>query len=249
MNGVVITTALREKECTEALQLVLDYTPKPRKIVLCHSPGRPELDAEWPKYLAAANPEVIYRKLTPGQSGGMTAAWNLGFRILRDEGCDAIVCMNDDVYVNSSWPNIFATAREYTKSMVGPVSNKPGVDYTRHQKQAGTIDKVWVFEKEQYALKGDGSSSKEPLFCVNGFCFALHGSLCDDLILEYGEVLDQAGYPWGGQEEDLGRRIEKMGGTVAVDGRTYVIHLKFSDWRTHGLKNQDFRPRKDSPNP
>jgi GT2 family glycosyltransferase len=241
MNGVIITVALRQKEATECLKRVLKYTPKPRTIIMVHCPGRPDLDREWPAELAAKNPEVIFHK-RPGASGGMTGAWNLGFRIAQLEGCDAIVCMNDDVYVDKTWPNFFDCIRENPKSYCGPVSNKPGVDYTGVQKQASVTDTYYRFKEFKRAIKSDGSLSKSEHFCVNGFCFGLHASLCDDLNNNWGEVLDQAGYPWGGQEESLGHRVHRLGHDIVVDGYTHVIHLKFSDWRTHKLHNRKVKP-------
>lgn len=241
MNGVIITVALREMEATQCLKLVLKHTPKPRRIIMIHCPGRPDLDADWPAKLAAKYPEVIFHK-RPGGSGGMTGAWNLGFRIALAEECDAIVCMNDDVYVNETWPNFFKCIRDYPCSYCGVTTNKPGVDYTGAQKQSGVTDQYYYFIKYKKAIKSDGSLSKEAHFCVNGFCFGLSGSLSQHLTRDYGEVLDQAGYPWGGQEESLGRRLHEMGYDIVVDGYTHVIHLKFSDWRRHKLKNRDFKP-------
>ena len=236
MNGVIITTALREKECAEALRRHLQFTPKPRAIILVHCPGRPEFDVPWPEALAEKNPEVIFLKTKPGATTGLTGAWNYGFRKALELGCDAIVCVNDDVYVNDTWPTFFETIRNHPRAaMFGPVSKRPGVDYTRVQTQPCADDTQWIFTQEQPA-----GSKQEMYFCVNGFCFGLSGSVSSDLAQVYGEVLDAAGYPWGGQEEDLGRRIQGMGGELVVDGRTYVDHLKFSDWRKHNLKNREW---------
>jgi GT2 family glycosyltransferase len=240
MNAVIISTAIRQKECTHALKLVLKHTPEPRRIILIQCVGKPEFDSEWPRELAEQHPEVIFHK-TDG-TGGLTGAWNLGFRLA--EGCDAIVCMNDDVFVNNTWPNIFDTIRANVRCFVGPVSKKPGVDYTNHQKQDGPIDKQWTFGYWQQGIKDGGVKTKASYFCVNGFCWGLSGSLCRDLTLMYGSLLNEVDYPWGGQEEDLGRRVYDMGGILLVDGRTYVDHLKFSDWRTHKLTSpQPPRPK------
>lgn len=238
MNGVIITTALREKECAHTLKLQLKHTPKPRAIILIHCPGKPEFDLPWPEKLAAKYPEVIFLKTKPGATSGLTGAWNLGFRTALAMGCDAIVCMNDDVYVDETWPNFFNCISQYPCSYCGPTSKKPGVDYTGAQKQSGPTNKYYYFKEFKKAIKGDGSLSKEEHFCVNGFCFGLSGSLCQYLINDYGEVLDQAGYPWGGQEESLGHRLYKMGYDIVIDGYTHVVHLKFSDWRQHKLHNR-----------
>lgn len=233
-NGVIITTAIRKDVCTETLKRVLEHTPHPRMIILIHYPGQPQLDSDWPEELAKANPEVYFIKMKPGGTGGLTAAWNEGFKSARAGLCDAIVCMNDDVYVNETWPAIFNSIRNHPRVAVfGPVSNNPGVDYTQAQKKPWSFDKQWIFTKEQPA----GSHGKN-YFCLNGFCFGLSGSVVDDLRETYGGVLDDKNFPWGGQEEDLGRRIEKMGGELVVEGRTWVKHLKHSDWRVLGLKNQ-----------
>jgi len=235
MNAVIITTAIREKVATECLERVLLYTPSPRTIILMHCVGKPELNADWPRELAEKHPEVIYCK-TDGE-GGVTAAWNLGFQIALDEGSNAIACINDDVYVDSSWPNFFDTILKNDISMVGPVSKNPGVDYTGRQRQWGSRSESWTFIDPMHVKKNDGSITKRTYFCTNGFCFGLSGFLCDVLTSTYGRVLNQDKYPWGGQEEDLGERILKEGGSIVIDGGTYVDHIKFSDWRKLGCTN------------
>ena len=230
MNGVIITVALRMREAKECLKSVLTYTPKPYKIIMVHCPGRPDLDAEWPAQLAAKHPEVIFKKID-GRQGGMTAAWNLGFKTALAEGCDNIVCMNDDVFVNKTWPNIFDTINGWQRpAIVGPISSNPGCDYTGGQKRDAAREIISVFTKEQPA-----GSKQKMYFCLNGFCFGLSGTVCRDLIDIYGDVLDAEKYPWGGQEEDLGRRLQKLEGDLVVDNRTYVEHVKFSDWRKLNL--------------
>lgn len=232
-NGVIISTAIREDEAKQCIENILRYTPSPRAVLLMHAPGSPEIDAEWPEQVAKQY-GILFKKMEPGQSGGLTAAWNEGFRILMDEHhCTSIICMNDDVFVTPGWHNIFQTIKDNPLAMVGPVSNNPGVDYTGCQKATEAKNEKVLIN----ARRRSGSKQKE-YYCVNGFCFGLSSSLCRMLINKYGSILDSKNFPWGGQEEDLGFKIEKLGGPLIVDKNSFVHHIKYSDWRRLGFLNK-----------
>lgn len=238
MNGIVVTTALRKEVCTKAVELLMEFTPEPYRIVISHCPATQEIDDDWPKKLADKH-GLDYLKAEVASPGGCTEGWNMGFQHLLDKGCDIIVQVSDDVFVNKTWPEFFKTIEEHKSlAIFGPVSSKPGVDYTGKQLQPWAVNKKWVFNKSQKA-----GSRAAHYYCVNGFCWALKAPVVDELIKTYGAVLDQENWPWGGQDEDLGRRIEKMGGELVVDGRTWVQHIKHGDWRTLKLylrqKNKD----------
>lgn len=232
MNGVIITAAIRPESTRKCLEQVILHTPLPRCIMLIDNASPNQKIAD----LAREYPGVGYARFKSDKHGGLTACWNFGFKYLLEAGCDVVACINDDAYVNETWPQFFEEARGNPNHiMLGPTTNKPGMDYTNYQLAKGPTsgDDAVVYYWSDYVT---AKKNSKQYFNVNGFCFALKAATIQALREEYGEVMDQVKYPWGGQEENLGRRLKKLGGLIGVDTRVFVEHEKFCDWRRLGKK-------------
>jgi len=65
--------------------------------------------------------------------GGLTRSWNQGLRLARDFGCDYVICGNNDIIFPKLWYQGLLHALENGYSLVGPVSNAPGVTAKHRQ--------------------------------------------------------------------------------------------------------------------
>jgi hypothetical protein len=65
--------------------------------------------------------------------GGLTRSWNQGLRLARDFGCDYVICGNNDIVFPELWYQGLLHAIENGYSLVGPVSNAPGVTAKHRQ--------------------------------------------------------------------------------------------------------------------
>jgi glycosyltransferase involved in cell wall biosynthesis len=65
--------------------------------------------------------------------GGLTRSWNQGLRIARDIGCDYVICGNNDILFPAFWYQGLLRTLCDGYSLVGPVSNAPGVTAKKKQ--------------------------------------------------------------------------------------------------------------------
>ena len=65
--------------------------------------------------------------------GGLTRSWNKGLSIAKDMGCDYAICGNNDVLFPPMWYQGLLHAMESGYSLVGPLSNAPGVTAKKKQ--------------------------------------------------------------------------------------------------------------------
>lgn len=228
-TGVVITTAIRPDWARKCLESVLEHCPKPRVVILMDNNSRDQNREDIEALAREYQDQVVYMRFND-EKGGMTRAWNTGMWYCYNQACDVIMQHNDDTEVDSTY-KYFCEAVSRTAGallMVGPKSNKPGVDYTGHQK---LLDRSKLKEGNRVVIYPDAKEG-----CVNGFCWGVTRDTMEAMHKRWGMFLDEKRYPWGGQEEDFGRRLRAMGGKAAVAEGAYVYHEKFSDWRRLGKK-------------
>lgn len=220
-NGVVITTAIRAEMARECIQRAIEHIPKPRTIVVIDNASKsPEIR----NFKEEFGDEIIYHRFENDKDGGLTRCWNWGIEYCIQNGCDVVLQMNDDIFIYHDVHKMFDAPRQEPRALVmfGPVSNNPGLDYTDQQL---CPDQEFAKGELEYEKIFDASEG-----CVNGFMFSCHANTYQTMKNTFGFYFDQRLYPWGGQEEDFGRKLRILGGFPAVIKTCWVYHEKFKDW-------------------
>ena len=92
--------------------------------------------------------------------GGLTRSWNEGLRIARDFDCDYVICGNNDIIFPPRWHEGLLHALEHGYSLVGPLSNAPGV--SRPQE-------VWRYYEDYEVNDSDMYINKVQTYLINNY--------------------------------------------------------------------------------
>jgi hypothetical protein len=149
---------------------------------------------------------------------GLSGTWNDGIISAVNDGCDVIIVSNDDVELNDTI-NLFISqiySHEFNDcSIYGPVSNGILSGCQRHNAPTHQITE----------LTGNFSNM------VNGFLFGFTREFYNRYRMEDGNLIDEKNYPWGGNEEELQKRIWRAGGRSFVLGDCFIYHRKIRGWK------------------
>ena len=148
---------------------------------------------------------------------GLSGTWNDGIKKAVNDGCDIIIVSNDDIELNKS-VNIFIE-RIYDhdfndKSIYGPVSN--GV-LGGIQRQSESINDIVELTNNNNNM-------------LNGFFWGFAKEFYFSFKMENGNLIDEKNYPWGGNEEELQKRIWSDGGRSFVLDNCFIFHRKIRGW-------------------
>ncbi len=176
---------------------------------------------------------------------GLTNSWNIGFRFMVERGYQNCILSNDDVRFA---PGFSRDLLEGTVkfAVVCPVSNRPTSSNQRFRPQWAKryCELPMSSRKKNRRLVQEVLRKKykrDPLLEVktfNGFCFAF-----SRLIEKYmfsGFDLFNPGLINTKNDIELGRRIRKRGGRIAVSRTSYVFHWKAGTFKTLGLVKKDW---------
>lgn len=168
--GISITTAIRAEIAYRCIRSVIDHTPQPRYIVVLDNDSQESAIREIPNVFE----EVHYVRMPP--SSTLTQCWNEGYYRCYWEGCDVLIQMNDDVIVNETWPHVALTTKhcEETIAMFGPVTDRPGIDYSKRQ----LVPDLSTCPSEPTATLAPDAQWN----CLNGFCFSINRKTYRDVV-------------------------------------------------------------------
>lgn len=151
---------------------------------------------------------------------GLTGAWNLGTLMAYHDNNDLIIICNDDIQFDESINNFIRDIETYDDrdiSIFGPVSN--GI--------LSGVQRASQKNHQIYDLTFNESNM------VNGFCFAFTRKFYEHFKLDDTKLFNEIDYPWGGNEEEIQRRIWLKGGKSIVLGSCFVYHEKIRGWKQH----------------
>lgn len=159
-------------------------------------------------------------------NGGLSGAWNTASHYLFDKfKCNHVVLCNHDIIVDHTFSKFQDALIKYQNYLgtFGPLTNKIGTDYTKKQmiKSKDQIKKDLVITEVNNAYQNS----------VNGFCFGINKMTYQTMVHQYGFLFDEKRFQWGGNEEDFGLRLKKIGGRPYVVESCFIRHLKLDMWR------------------
>lgn len=149
---------------------------------------------------------------------GLSGTWNDGIIFAIEDDCDIIIVSNDDVILSSQINSFVDEINNHPHkdiSLFGPVSN--GI-LAGSQKAKGPINKT-------IELTGNNSNM------LNGFMFSFTKEFYDKFKMEDGKMIDEVNYPWGGNEEELQKRVWSQGARSFILGNYYFTHKKIRGWK------------------
>lgn len=168
------------------------------------------------------------------KNGGFSAGNNIGFKIAVGDGCDVLLCSNNDVeYKNGSIGYMLESLNSDTAcAVVGPkVYNSDGTIQNRNK---GILDyKTFIYKRrlfEKFDFKNrvkkyrysdyDYSYPLKPSGMVSGCCFMIRSR-------DLQEVgwLDENVFLYH-EEDILGAKIRKIGKYVLLDPRAEIVHAE-----------------------
>jgi glycosyltransferase involved in cell wall biosynthesis len=200
----------------------------------------------WPTKVSGSRGMFIHRH---SRNLGLTACWNYGLEVARDQGLDYCVCGNNDLLFSPDWYKpLLGVLWNY--QLVGPVSNAPGVSAKGLQDVVKYMPEYQLSDDSQeiahvadvlrstYTQAGAYETVESP---VNGFCLLAktetwwEGKFDDDHVFcprnDFYSKGDLAGKPnptplMTLNEDELQIRWRAKGWHSAIVPSSFVFHYR-----------------------
>jgi len=192
------------------------------------------------------------RLITKNYPRGLTDSWNRVYQFFVENDYDHCILSNDDVRFVRGFSKDLLEGLEFF-DIVCPVSNKPTGKEDRFEDQwlskycdiHASPRKRSRLEVQQFLVKKHRGGAFVPVRYFNGFCFAFSKSI--ERFRYSGSCLFNPSRINTKNEIELGARIRRRGGKIAVCVTSYVFHWKAGTFRELGLLGKKDRLWTDSP--
>lgn len=180
---------------------------------------------------------------------GLTNSWNQAFQFFMKNGYKRCILSNDDVRFPEGFSKgLLAGLKQFT--ITCPISNRPTTDTKKNM-----FKKQWLFRIDPMLPMGSSRTERDSVQRIlqkrfknapysrintfNGFCFAFSRSIEKFQYSPPEHFLFNHNKVNTGNEMELGRRIRKKRGKVAICRTSYVWHLKNGTYRELKLDYKD----------
>lgn len=218
--GVVITThgSNNQHMCKICLDACLKYIRHPKNIFLFDNESSDPWTHKIP--INYQNKNVTYTRIDDQKiNGGLTGTWNMGAKMALEKGCQVVLFLNNDAFVNETVNDLIILSGLKKNAMTGPLTDQPG--YLKN------AIKNQFIKSNRLQLHFDYKKINE---YVNGFCFAINKTALKKNKYDEKHFFNP-NLPFGGNEIEWARRHEKKKGNFYICTSCYIEHKKKSSWR------------------
>lgn len=172
--------------------------------------------------------------ITKPKPKGLTDSWNIGYHYFVRHGYTYCILSNDDVRFAKGFSVEIKHALNTKFSLVGPVTNRPGLALHQGVKKFIKAERDWSkVDEVQGVLIGKFRYDRfQPCADVNGFCFAFSNAI-RQFEFASGNLFNPANINVD-NEYDLAKRIRRNGGKIAICRTAYVHHEKMGTYKELG---------------